>query len=413
MVLLNDQMPIPQPPEATATSPAYSDRICSAEETLSRVTPLLPRYGITRVSRLTGLDTIGVPVWSAVSPNARSIVIHHGKGVTDTDARVSATMEALERAIAGNPPMDTIIATRASLQAAGHAVNSLDGLIAQGQTDITDEETIEWVRGTEVLSTVDTWVPYEAVVLDRTPDVVRFWQSSDGLASGNTLLEASFHGLLERIERDAEILWNIAGEEQRLETCCDPFSFEDPIIDDLVDRIDGAGLTLRLFNITSDIGIACFAAFLGPAPIATRSLPRFIDVTKGSGAHPDPVRAAIRAITEAIQSRLTYISGARDDIYPQTFERPLPREIIGYLDARPRPVSLQNRTGSVPLGELYDTVLGHLRNRSVGSVIVVPLTPPDLPFSVAKVLVPDLENPQGTRKRRFGPRGISKALFSL
>ncbi|WP_037112678.1 YcaO-like family protein [Pseudorhizobium marinum] len=413
MILLNDQNPIPGPPEATAPSPTYSDRICSTEETLSRVIPFLPRYGITRVSRLTGLDTIGVPVWSAISPNARSIVIHHGKGVTDTDARVSATMEALERAVAGNPPMDTIIATRASLHAEGHAVNCLEGLIARGQTDIGDEETIAWVRGTDVLSTVDTWVPYEAVVLDRTPDVVRFWQSSDGLASGNTLLEASFHGVLERIERDAEILWNIAGEEQRLETCCDPFSLEDPIIDDLVGRIDGAGLTLRLFDITSDIGIACFAAFLGPAPIATRSLPRFIDVTKGSGAHPDPVRAAIRAITEAIQSRLTYISGARDDLYPQTFNRPLPPEIIRYFDTKPRPVPFPHTSGSVALGELYDTVLGHLGNRSVGSVIVVPLTPPDLPFSVTKVLVPDLENPQGTRKRRFGPRGISKALFSL
>lgn len=413
MILLNDEIPIPGPPEATAPSPTYSDRICSTEETLRRVIPFLPRYGITRVSRLTGLDTIGVPVWSAISPNARSIVIHHGKGVTDTDARVSATMEALERAVAGNPPMDTIIATRASLHAEGHAVNCLEGLIARGQTDIGDEETIAWVRGTDVLSTVDTWVPYEAVVLDRTPDVVRFWQSSDGLASGNTLLEASLHGVLERIERDAEILWNIAGEEQRLETCCDPFSLEDPIVDDFVGRIDGAGLTLRLFDITSDIGIACFAAFLGPAPIATRSLPRFIDVTKGSGAHPDPVRAAIRAITEAIQSRLTYISGARDDLYPQTFDRPLPPEIIRYFDTKPRPVPFPHTSGSVALGELYDTVLGHLGNRSVGSVIVVPLTPPDLPFSVTKVLVPDLENPQGTRKRRFGPRGISKALFSL
>ncbi len=406
-------MPIPEPLEVTVPSPIYSDRSCSAEETLSRVTPFLPRYGITRVSRLTGLDTIGVPVWSAVSPNARSIVIHHGKGITDADARLSVIMEALERAIAGNPPIDTMISTRASLQAAGHAVNSLDGLIAHGQTDIGDDETIEWVRGTDVLSKAETWVPCEAVILDRTPEVVRFWQSSDGLASGNTLLEASFHGVLERVERDAETLWNIAGAEQRLATCCDPLSLHDPIIDDLVGKTSGAGLALRLFDITCDIDIACFAAFLAPAAIAIRSHPRFIDVTKGSGAHPDPVRAVIRAITEAIQSRLTYISGARDDIYPETFERPLPREILSYFNAEPKPHPLRKTTKTVPLNEMFDTVLGHLRGRSISSVIVVPLTPPDFPFSVAKVLVPGLENPQGARKRQFGPRGISKALFSL
>ncbi|RWX81481.1 hypothetical protein EPK99_04105 [Neorhizobium lilium] len=405
-------MLIPEPPKVTAPSPIYSDRICSAEETLGRIKPFLPRYGITRVCRLTGLDRIGVPVWSAVSPNARSIVIHHGKGITDADARVSASMEALERSIAGNPLIDAVTATRVDLQAEGFSVDSLDSLIAQGQADIGDREMTAWVRGSDVLSKSEAWVPREAVVLDRTPEAVRFWQSSDGLASGNSILEASFHGILERIERDAETLWNIAAEEQRLETCCDPFSFKDPVIDNLVGRIARAGLSVRLFDITSDIGIPCFAAFLGPVVIGRLSQPRFIDVTKGSGAHPDPLRAAIRAITEAIQSRLTYISGARDDIYPETFQRPLPREFSSYFNAHPRPMPFQKTTGSTRLGTMFDSVLDKLRNISISSVIVVPLTQPDLPFSVAKVFVPDLENPHGARRRQFGSRAISKALFS-
>lgn len=82
----------------------YSDRICSPEQTWSRIEAILPRFGITRLSRLTGLDRLGIPVWNAVSPNARSIVINQGKGITDIDAKVSAAMEALERAVAGAPP---------------------------------------------------------------------------------------------------------------------------------------------------------------------------------------------------------------------------------------------------------------------------------------------------------------------
>ncbi|MGL4092327.1 YcaO-like family protein [Agrobacterium cavarae] len=407
--MLNDQMPyLPEARYAT-----YSARICTPEETLKRVTSFLPRYGITRVSRLTGLDNIGVPVWSAVTPNARSIVIHHGKGITDADAKVSATMEALERAIAGSPSIDTITATQASLELEGRVVDNLAGLIAQGQNDIADDEMLTWVRARDVLSKVETWVPYEAVILDRTPEVVRFWQSSDGLASGNTLLEASFHGVLERIERDAETLWNIANADQRLKTCLDPRSLLDPIIDGLVSKIEKAGLELRLFDITSDIGIACFVAFLGSASITSRSNSRFIDVTKGSGAHLDPARAAIRAITEAIQSRLTYIGGARDDIYPETFERPLPQELRNYFNAEPSPLPPRKTVGLGPLEDMFETVLKHLETASVGSVVVAPLTPPHFPFSVAKVLVPDLENPPGERKRRFGARGISKALFSL
>jgi YcaO-like protein with predicted kinase domain len=412
MVSLNDQWSVPQPPGATVISPSYSDRACTAEDTLRRITPFLPRYGITRVSRLTGLDTIGVPVWSAVSPNARSIAIHHGKGITDAEARVSATMEALERAVAGNPPIETVTATRTSLLAAGNVVESLNSLIGHGQTDITDGETIDWVCGFDVLSRVDVWVPRDAVLLDRTSETARFWQSSDGLASGNTLEEAIFHGVLERIERDAEALWNIAAEEQRLATCCDPLSFQDPIIDQITGRIDGAGLTLRLFDISSDIGVACFAALLAPVSIGSMNQARFVDVTKGSGAHPDPVRATIRAMTEAIQSRLTYISGARDDIYPETFARPLSRELQNLFSARPLPRPFLKGAGSETLELMFANVLQRLRMRNIGSAIVVPLTPPGFPFAVAKIFVPDLENPKGDRKRRFGTRAISKALFS-
>lgn len=402
---------MPNFPEAPSST--NSARLCTPEETLKRVASFLPRYGITRVSRLTGLDSIGVPVWSAVTPNARSIVIHHGKGITDADARVSATMEALERAIAGSPSIDTVIASQASLELEGRLVDNLAGLIAQGQNDIADDEILTWVQARNVLSKAETWVPYEAVILDRTPEVVRFWQSSDGLASGNTLLEASFHGLLERIERDAETLWNIANAQQRLKTCLDPRSLLDPIIDGLVSKIENAGLELRLFDMTSDIGIPCSIAFLGSSSISSRSNLRFIDVTKGSGAHLDPARAAIRAITEAIQSRLTYISGARDDIYPEIFERPLPQEIRNYFSAEPKPLPPRTTMSHGPLEYMFENVLEHLKTASIGSVIVVPLTPTDLPFLVVKVLVPALENPPGERKRRFGARGISKALFSL
>ena len=86
------------PASTAGLSSSYSDRAIPPEETWRRVEPLLRQHGITRLARLTGLDRIGIPVWNAVAPNARSIVINQGKGITDIDARVSAAMEALERA---------------------------------------------------------------------------------------------------------------------------------------------------------------------------------------------------------------------------------------------------------------------------------------------------------------------------
>jgi ribosomal protein S12 methylthiotransferase accessory factor len=367
-------------------------------------------YGITRLSRLTTLDNNGIPVWNAVTPNAKSIVINQGKGITDIDAKVSAAMEALERAIACAPDVETVTASSKALAEAGHNLDPLHGLVAIGRDDVGPEDQLEWVKGVDLIGGQETFVPLEAVTLDRTRFESRFWQSSDGLASGNTQNEATLHGLLERIERDAYVLWQVTPIAKALERSIDPHSFDDPIIDFLLQRLERTGLRLRLFDITSDIGIPCYLALLAPTDILGRRQPRFLDVTHGSGAHPNPIRAVIRAITETAQSRLTFISGARDDIDPDSFSRPLPETTRRSLAAKPGPSERREPPPVHGADELLDLALVCLKQAGVTSAIAVPLTAMDLPFSVVKVLVPQLENPDGARKRRFGERAISQQL---
>jgi ribosomal protein S12 methylthiotransferase accessory factor len=57
-------------------------------------------------------------------------------------------------------------------------------------------------------------------------------------------------------------------------------------------------------------------------------------------------------------------------------------------------------------------VLDALRARRLGPAIALPLSDGTLPFSVVKIFVPALENPEGGRLRRFGSRALSRALFS-
>ena len=391
----------------------YSDRSCSAEETFRRIEPHLSAYGVTRLGRLTGLDRVGIPVWQAVSPNARSIVICHGKGITDIDAKVSAAMEALERATASFPTVTTVVTSRTRLAAEGREADPLPSLIAAGQADIAEDEEIVWVQGDDLISGRKIWVPKDAVALDRTVADPRFWQSSDGLASGNDLTEATLHGLLERIERDAEVLWEISEWQARMSACIDPASLADPVLDTLLSKIEPAGLTLKLFDNRSDIGIPVFTALLGPTAISGGHPLRYLDVTRGCGAPPSPVRAAIRAVTEAAQSRLTLISGARDDIGSETFERALPEAIRRCFEAEPTATAQEG----VPLlrgaEALLQFTLTRLRDADIDTAIAVSLGDPSLPFAVAKLIVPQLENPAGTRKRRFVNRAISKTLSLL
>jgi YcaO-like protein with predicted kinase domain len=389
----------------------YSDRCMPASETLARVMPILGDFGITRVARHTGLDNIGIPVWCAYAPNSRSIVVAQGKGLSDDDAKASAVMEALERAVASSPAVETVRATAHALRASHHQVTPLDCLIGVGKVDIGAAEEIEWACAEELLSGTPVYVPVDAAILDRTRNC-RFWISSDGLASGNILEEAILHGVLERIERDAHVLWQIGSDQARFSRCVDPEAFDDRSLDDLVRRIEAAGLVLRLFDITSDIAIPCFTALIGPVAVLSDGAIRFVEVTGGSGAHPFAVKAAIRAVTEAAQSRVTYISGARDDVSRETFHMPLPRQTRLAFCAVPKALETSNSSAPRSLSQNLERTLAALRCTGIDLVAALPLSDAALPFSVVKIFIPALENPDGARARRFGSRALSKALMA-
>lgn len=377
---------------------------------MSRVAPYLEAMGITRLSRQTDLDCVGLPVWCAYTPNSRSIVIAQGKGLEDIDAKVSAAMEALERAVAGEPVTITTVSSARDLRRRGDCVEPLDCLIASGEQVVGEDEELVWSLASELLHDQPIHVPQDAALLDRTRQN-RFWMSSDGLASGNTLEEAIFHGILERIERDAHVLWQILSDDKRCACCVDPRSFADAALSGLIDRIEAAGLILKLFEITSDIGIPCYTALVAPSAIDGKVPLRFVEVTSGSGAHPWAVRAAIRAVTEALQSRLTYISGARDDVWPELFTTPLPAQTRTTFLAVPASVSAATITRPARnISVLLHDLLTRLRAGGIGSVIALPLTPANLPFSVVKIFIPDLENPEGNRLHRFGQRALARAM---
>ena len=107
---------------------AGSTRAVSAEDTLTRIRAVQSRVPITRVADLTPLDSLGLPVFAAVTPLARDLTTHLGKGATPADARASAMMEAIERVSAESVPTEPISAnTRSSLISAFTASTALAG----------------------------------------------------------------------------------------------------------------------------------------------------------------------------------------------------------------------------------------------------------------------------------------------
>ncbi len=358
-------------------------RAATLAETWRRFAPLQRRAGITRIAELTGLDTLGVPVFAAVRPMGRSLSTSQGKGVTAEAARVSALMESLETFSAEHLTLPVV---RSSARKQRIDVRRLPR--PRGRLD--RDATWRWVAGTELISGAEVLVPEQSVTLDcvfRAPPV--FDVSSNGLASGNVLVEAIVHALAEVIERDAEAAWRRAGGDRRIVLD----SIDDPVCRGLIERIVAAGARVFVWDLGGLIPAIGCAIMEDPREPAWRTLGFY----QGFGAHLVPEIAIARAVTEAAQTRLTYIAGARDDFFPADYQRATdPARLADLWDRLASPCedpALFDELPRSPSGSLGDDLailLERVGAAGFAQVIAVDLTHPALRVPVVKVLVPGL-----------------------
>ena len=384
-------------------NPSYTDRLYPAAETLRRVWPYLSDYGITRLARQTGLDRIGIPCWAAVRPNSRNLVGAQGKGLTDAAACISATMEALEGAVAEAPAGRRLTTSAQMLEREGQGWFNPERWLPYGTAFDTSID-VTWIEGRDLHSGASRWLPLDIVDMDgERSDFKGVCKNTNGLASGNTIDEAMFHALCELVERDATTLWTFIPEDAAHATSIDPAAFADPIIDGLVAQIAASGMTIRLFDQTSDLGIPVIMAVLGPSYRA--GFVGELEVTAGYGAHPVAVRAAIRAITEAAQSRVTAIAASRDDIHSAAFDSAAADVNLRLLDALPA----AHVPSGLPLGaalpDLLDVMKAVLQRGNI-SATAVTLSDPTHPYAVVKILSADLEDRAANLNWRPGWRSF-------
>ena len=379
-----------------------TQRLRAPGDLVARMRPRFDEVGITRLAEITGLDTVGWPVWAAVRPNASTLAVCQGKGPSVEAAQASAIMEAVEISVAERV-RPTVIASPSTLEARGEAFDLLPGLIRRGHASPDHHQALGWVRGHDLITARDVWIPAQAVQIDPTDPDRLYWQSSDGLGSGNLMIEAVLHGLAERIERDAGEFWHLRSDQEVADACVDPAVMGSDEVSRQVAAIVRANLHLRLFDITSDVGVPTFFATLSPVPDGRESQWCHFDLASGMGCRLDPERAAAAAIGEALQTRLTTISGARDDFQPGLYRQAIASDILIYPRCRASRIPSPSVAAGVPLADALGVMMDRLRAAEVTSVVVVSLHE-DTDFAVAKVVVPDLELPPGARAVVHGAR---------
>ncbi|MGW2501847.1 YcaO-like family protein [Streptomyces sp. NPDC001588] len=280
-------------------------RARSPEQAWNLVADRLPEFGITRVADLTGLDCIGLPVWTAIRPASATLTTSQGKGATDLMARLSAVLEAIELWHVEQPLTVTARAPAAEL-GLGYPVAGLP-LTVPYPEDTLARMVWEWTPATGLVSGSKTVVPVDLVRRrahrpEWTPGLLR--ATSTGLACGNTRDEALLHALYEVIERD--VLYRDTADAGGRRTLIDPCTVDDPYTCEVLDRLRAAGMALELSVVDGPYGLPVCLAYLWSEDYPV--------VFAGAGCHTRPHIAAARALTEAAQSRLAAIAGTRDDL---------------------------------------------------------------------------------------------------
>jgi ribosomal protein S12 methylthiotransferase accessory factor len=287
---------------------------------------LSERIGVSRLARLTNLDRTGLEVAGAIRPAGHVLQVCNGKGVTWAAAAQGALMEAAELWAAESPDEGRVLhASAAALQ----RKYGSDALLGPRQWNGDDalqvpelwEENVVlgWVQGRDVVHGHDVFVPACVV---HCPPSERAWLgpqplrwTSNGMGAHEDPQSALRHALLEVLERDAlarafpegftakglqarrvspQVLCRTAPALERWRRILGERRFDVHFVD--------AG--------PSRGGLPVVAAILedlegGPIPI-----------TVGYACDSSFTPAAVRALGEAAQSRLTDIQGVREDVAP-------------------------------------------------------------------------------------------------
>jgi ribosomal protein S12 methylthiotransferase accessory factor len=349
-------------------------------------------FGITRVANLTGLDRTGIPVVMVCRPNARSSAVFHGKGVDLAAAKASGMMEAIETWHAEFAQLPLRLGSSAELRNSIDLID-IDGLPRAAANRYHPHLPLLWVEGLDLVGRRALWLPFETVhanaTLPRPQGSGCFAASTNGLASGNHLLEATSHALCELIERDATSLWHRRAPDAQDETRLDLKTVDDDLCREVLKRFACAGVQVAAWEITTDVAVPAFQCLL------LDDLGGFAG--HGAGCHPTRHIALLRALTEAAQVRTTYIGGSREDIRYADYGRAARRAQDDRARAFMRPGSPMRNFEMVGQFdfETFEAEVAWLVERlqavGVREVVAVDLTQAQFGIPVVRVVVPGIE----------------------
>lgn len=390
-----------------------SFRSIPIEETLSNARSVSESLGITRVTDITRLDRIGIPVFVSIRPNAKpgSLCVNAGKGTSEAEAQVGAYMEAIEFAFAeyGTSSVKATLATPRDVIDGHLRPHAILDFCPVMNVEIELDASLLCVEAEDILTANRCLVPAELVFLPYPHEKggeKYFGSSSNGLSSGNNILEATIHGLAEVIERDIRSFHSVSNISKYVVNESLPL-----LAQDMTKRIYDEDLKLYISYVENGFNMPYFMAV-----VAEKETNDPIYISGGYGCHPCKEIALNRAICEAIQSRLSFIHGGRDDLIDRynrfknwSFgeKAKYAENFISKVIHRQPSINYENivdhSSKITDLSAALDFLISILRKQGFSKFLRVIYTHKDFPVQVVRIIVPGLEF-FNESTARVGPR---------
>lgn len=388
-----------------------SFRESDPSSTLAEARRIASRCGITRVTEITQMDKLGMPVHASIRPSGLTLCVNAGKGLEVLDSQVGAYMEAIEYAVA-EPGFCEIPSTEITAEVLSEALPtdvSLVDFCPRSGIHVNASELVQTLSCDSLDDGNSYQLPAQLILLPYIPRNRKniFGGTTNGLASGNTVDEATLHALLEVIERDVLSFEKI----RKTSILIHEDTLPEKILAYAVSwRRKGVNLFVR--EIPNEYNLPCYQAFIYE-PYAND-----VNLATGSGLHIDSDIALVRAVSEAAQSRLSHIHGGRDDVvrFYSKFNI-LSAQELAAIERREVDKLSDSSKASAYLARKYDIEVGIekalsdlLDNlRACGRKTFRFTFPLDAGISVVKTIVSGMEHVDATTKR-IGPRFLKELL---
>lgn len=361
-----------------------AQRACTPAQTIARMKPWWHKAGITRVFEITGLDRCGIPVAQCVRPDSISLCVDSGKGATAEAAMCSAMMEGFERHVGETAALDSITECGSRLSNTETRFQRIKGAF------YNPHAPIEWTEMRGLATRQPKLVPAACVKTNTAQFGFPFFKfafcsGSNGLSAGNTLEEAVAGGLYEVIERD-QIASAFSNKIDGI--VVDQSTITDDTLLSLIEQLKSNGVIPIILDCTLDIGIPTYICYV-------YDLERNTGMYKGYATHLSPQIAQCRALCEAMQARVVFMSGSRDDVYHKIFFENKFKDNKPTLD---RLLSFTKTTSSNHYDDLStDSFVGDIKvvltklNKAKIPEPLIKVFDHPYPCSVVKIAIPTLQ----------------------